>query len=164
MRVVMLVFGAALVLSAGSPTFNRDVLPVLQKNCQVCHRPGEAAPFSLLTYESARPWAKAIKAAVLSRKMPPWFADPQYGHFVNDPRLARMPIFKPSWRGSTAGAPEGDAKDKPAPIEFREGWNIKPDVVVTLLEALHGAGEGRGPVARLRRSHTFHQGHLGRRR
>jgi hypothetical protein len=52
------------------------VLPVLQKNCQTCHRPGEIGPMPLLTYEGVRPWAKAIKAAVLSKKMPPWFADP----------------------------------------------------------------------------------------
>src|SRR6201988_4488292 len=65
----------------GKPTFSRHVAPILQKNCQTCHRPGQAAPFSLLSYEQARPWAKAIKAAVLQKKMPPWFADPQYGKF-----------------------------------------------------------------------------------
>jgi hypothetical protein len=137
MRLPMLSLGCAVALSAApavtQPTFNRDVLPVLQKNCQVCHRPGEAAPFSLLTYESARPWAKAIKAAVLSRKMPPWFADPKYGHFVNDPRLEDADIQTiVAW--VDAGAPGGEAKDKPAPVEWREGWNIKPDVVVSLLK------------------------------
>src|SRR5689334_16772102 len=71
-----------------SPTFNKDVLPVLQKQCQSCHRPGEVAPMSLLTYQEARPWAKAIKAAVLSKKMPPWFADAKYGHFQNERRLS----------------------------------------------------------------------------
>src|ERR1700691_4218437 len=87
---IVLMIGTA-ALAANTPkssvTFNKDVLPVLQKNCQVCHRPGEAAPFSMLTYESARPWAKAMKTAVLSHKMPPWDADPKYGHFVNDARL-----------------------------------------------------------------------------
>src|SRR5215831_6029141 len=68
-------------------TFNKQVLPILQKNCQSCHRPGNIAPMSFLTYESTRPWAKAMKAAVAMRKMPPWFADPQYGHFANDPSL-----------------------------------------------------------------------------
>ena len=62
--------------AAAAPTFYKDVLPVLQKNCQACHRPGEAAPMSFLTYESTRPWAKAIKQAVVTRKMPPWFAEP----------------------------------------------------------------------------------------
>ena len=69
---------------SSSVTFYRDVLPILEKNCQVCHRPGEIGPMPLLTYENVRPWAKAIKASVLSRKMPPWLADPRYGHFIND--------------------------------------------------------------------------------
>ena len=61
---------------SASPTFNKDVLPILQKNCQGCHRPGEVAPMSLLSYNDARPWAKAMKVAVVTKKMPPWFADP----------------------------------------------------------------------------------------
>ena len=68
-------------------TFNKDVLPILQKNCQTCHRPGQIGPFSMLSYKETRPWAKAIKAAVGSRTMPPWFADPRYGHFTNDRSL-----------------------------------------------------------------------------
>src|SRR5882724_4965019 len=75
-----------------APTFSKDVAPILQSRCQGCHRPGEAAPFSLLTYEQARPWAKAIKTAVLSRKMPPWFADPHYGKFSNDSSLQQKEI------------------------------------------------------------------------
>src|SRR5262249_12828394 len=62
--------------SKSAPTFNKDVLPILQKNCQTCHRPGEVAPMSFLTYKDARPWAKAMKDAVVKRQMPPWFADP----------------------------------------------------------------------------------------
>src|SRR5450432_1613732 len=73
-------------------TFTRDVAPILQARCQVCHRPGEAAPFSLLTYAQARPWAKAIKEAGLTRKMPPWFADPHYGRFSNDGSLQQIEI------------------------------------------------------------------------
>ena len=69
--------------AARSVTFNRDVVPILQKNCQTCHRPGQIAPMSLLTYKDARPWARAIKNAVVARTMPPWFADPEYGHFRN---------------------------------------------------------------------------------
>src|SRR5437870_13717822 len=83
---------AANISMAESVTFNKDVLPILQRNCQTCHRPGNIAPMSLLTYESARPWAKAMKAAVVTRKMPPWFADPQYGHFSNDPSLKQEEI------------------------------------------------------------------------
>src|SRR5882672_8964537 len=75
-----------------APTFAKDVAPVLQKNCQNCHRPGEAGPFSLLTYDQARPWAKAIKAAVVQRKMPPWFADAHYGRFSNDSSLSPKEI------------------------------------------------------------------------
>ena len=73
-------------------TFNKDVLPVLQENCQSCHRPGGIAPMSLLTYDSARPWAKAIKTAVLSKKMPPWFADPHVGKFRNAPKITQSQI------------------------------------------------------------------------
>src|SRR5215510_8284174 len=98
-----------------SLTFHKDVLPVLQKNCQICHRPGQIAPMSFLTYESVRPWAKAMKAAVLSRKMPPWFADPKYGHFSNDRALKQSDIDTiAAW--ADGGAKEGDPKDAPAPV------------------------------------------------
>jgi len=90
------------VLAAGTPknsvTFNKDVLPILQKNCQVCHRPGEVGPMAFLSYEGTRPWAKAMKEAVLTRKMPPWFADPQYGHYANDRRLSD-PTSRRWWLG-----------------------------------------------------------------
>src|SRR5260370_29948961 len=79
---------AAAMAASNGVTVNRDVLPVLQKNCQECHRPGEVAPMSLLTYSEARPWAKALNAAGVTQKMPPWFADPKYGHFANDRRLS----------------------------------------------------------------------------
>jgi hypothetical protein len=110
-------------------TFARDVAPILEKNCQGCHRPGEAAPFSLLTYQQARPWAKAMKEAVRLKKMPPWFADPLYGKFSNDHSLAVKDVdIIAAW--ADAGAPEGDPKDLPAPLSFVEGWSIpKPDVV-----------------------------------
>src|ERR1700680_2334179 len=91
-----------------SVTFNKDVLPILQKNCQSCHRTGEVAPMSLLTYTEARPWAKAIKTAVVSRKMPPWFADPKYGHFANNRTLSAAEISTlVAWVDN--GAQEGDA-------------------------------------------------------
>src|SRR5437879_10190969 len=77
---------------AGPVTFNKDVLPILQRNCQTCHRPGNIAPMSFLTYESTRPWAKAMKTAAVSRKMPPWFADSKYGHYSNDPSLTPVEI------------------------------------------------------------------------
>src|SRR5579864_9217641 len=72
---------------ASKPTFYRDVLPILQDHCQNCHRPDEAAPMPLVTYEQTRPWARQMAAAVEMKMMPPWFADPQHGHFSNDPSL-----------------------------------------------------------------------------
>src|SRR5215510_4490332 len=68
-------------------TFTRDVAPILYSKCVTCHRAGEVAPMPLLSYEDARPWARAIKEKVVLRQMPPWFADPKYGSFVNDPSL-----------------------------------------------------------------------------
>jgi mono/diheme cytochrome c family protein len=117
--------------NAGSVTFNKQVLPILQKTCQSCHRPGEIAPMSFLTYQEVRPWAKGIKAAVVKRQMPPWFADPAYGHFANDKRLTDAEIATLSaW--VDGGAVEGDAKDKPAPITFHDGWNIAPDMIIEM--------------------------------
>src|SRR6267142_4102290 len=113
---------------ATSVTFNKDVLPILQKNCQGCHRPGEIAPMSFLTYKDTRPWAKAIKTAVVSRKMPPWFADPNYGHFANDRTLSDAAI-KTLAAWADGGAVEGDPKEAPKPIDFVAGWSIKPDMV-----------------------------------
>ncbi|HUI76917.1 MAG TPA: cytochrome c [Bryobacteraceae bacterium] len=128
-------------VAAPDVTFNKDILPILQKNCQSCHRPGEIGPFSLLTYESARPWAKSIKAAVLTEKMPPWFADPKYGHFANDRRLSDTDIKKiAAW--VDAGAPEGNPKDKPAPLTWTDGWNIKPDVVLGMQKPYNVPAKG----------------------
>ncbi len=124
------------------PTFYKDVLPVFEKNCQTCHRPGEAAPMSLLTYENARPYAKSIKQAVLTKKMPPWFADPHYGKFSNDRRLSDEDI-KTLVAWVDAGAKAGDPKDAPKPVEFADGWQIgKPDVVFEVPTAFHVPASG----------------------
>ena len=135
MRFVAVAFLAALAadVSSSAPasaTFNKDVLPILQRNCQSCHRPGQIAPMSFLNYESVRPWAKAIKAAVVTRKMPPWFADPKYGHFSNDRALKQSDIdTMVAW--VDGGAKEGDPKDAPSPIEWpKDRWLIQPDYVV----------------------------------
>src|SRR5262245_37538317 len=74
--------------SAG-PTFNKDVAPILYANCVVCHRPGEVAPMSLLTFADARPWARAIKTRLLNGEMPPWYADPQGADFTNKPKITK---------------------------------------------------------------------------
>src|SRR5881275_598698 len=128
--------------SSTSVTFNRDVLPILQKQCQDCHRPGEVAPMSFLTYKDTRPWAKAIKEAVLTKKMPPWFADPQHGRFSNERKLNQAEIDTLT-RWAEAGAPEGDAKDRPAPVAFpADGWNIHPDRVVAMEKPYEVAANG----------------------
>jgi hypothetical protein len=122
----------SLAMAANQPrpmTFHKDVLPILQARCQGCHRPGEIGLMPLLTYQQARPWAKAIKEAVLSRKMPPWSADSTVAHYRNDPSLSAAEIETLTlW--ADAGAPEGDLKDAPPPRQFVAGWNIgQPDIV-----------------------------------
>ncbi len=124
---------ALLVVTMAAVTFNKDVLPILQKHCQECHRPGEAAPMSLLTYKDARPWAAAMRQAVLTKKMPPWHAvDVPHEKFLNDRRLTAAEIGTiVQW--AQTGAVEGDAKDAPPPRTFASEWTIgKPDVVIDM--------------------------------
>ncbi|HEX4168743.1 MAG TPA: cytochrome c [Bryobacteraceae bacterium] len=139
MKIGLSLTGAVWLLSAGlafgqtvAPTFSKDVMPILQKDCQTCHRPGEAGPFSMLSYKETRPWAAAMKEAVLTRKMPPWFADPHYGKFSNGHVLSDADIQTiVAW--ADAKAPEGDPKDLPAPVKWVQGWGIgKPDKVFEL--------------------------------
>jgi hypothetical protein len=106
-----------------TPTFHKDVQPILQRHCQSCHRPGEIGPMPLLTYSQARPFAAAIRETVRLKKMPPWGADPAHGKFANDPSLTPAEINTLSeW--AAGKAPEGDPKDAPAPLTFVNGWNI----------------------------------------
>jgi mono/diheme cytochrome c family protein len=145
MRVLSLgLLCGALVAAAPSTetTFYKDALPVLQKNCQSCHRPGEAGPMSFMSYDSTRPYAKAIKAAVLSKKMPPWFADPHYGKFANDRTMSEADI-KTLVAWVDGGAKAGNAKDAPKPVEFAEGWQIgKPDMVFEVPTAFNIPASG----------------------
>jgi len=115
-------FGAA-------PTFSKDVAPVFYKNCVSCHRPGEIAPMSLLTYKDARPWAKTIREKVAGREMPPWHADPSHGKWDNDRRLSAKDIATiVAW--VEGGALEGNPKDLPSPPALVSGWQIgQPDVI-----------------------------------
>lgn len=117
---------------SGSPTFYRDVLPILQKRCQGCHRAGEIGPMPLVTYDQVRPYAGAIADSVTRRQMPPWFADPRVGKFSNDPSLTPQEIDTlNSWANS--GAPAGDQRDAPPPPEFAQGWVIsQPDLVLRM--------------------------------
>lgn len=117
-----------------SPTFAKDVAPIFFNSCAECHRPGEAAPFSLLTYKESRPWAKSIREKVVNRVMPPWHADPKHHEFANDRRLSPAQIETiVAWADS--GAKEGDPKDLPAAPKFVDGWSIgKPDIVIPMPE------------------------------
>jgi hypothetical protein len=115
-------------------TFARDVAPIFYKNCAECHRPGEAAPMSLLSYKEARPWARSIKEKVVNKEMPPWHADPHYQEFANDRRLTQAQISTiTAWVDQ--GAKEGDPKDLPPAPKFVDGWTIgKPDLVLSMPE------------------------------
>src|SRR5689334_23718802 len=91
--VGLIALAGVLRLQAATPvTFHKDVEPILQARCQGCHHPGDIGPMSLMSYQEARPWAKAIRAAVAQKKMPPWFADPGHGHFANDRTLPQSDI------------------------------------------------------------------------
>ena len=120
--------------SAKNVTFNKDIAPIFFKSCAECHRPGESAPFSVLSYKDVRPWAKSIRENVANREMPPWHADPHTGEWANDRRLKQQEIDAiTAWIDS--GAKEGDARDLPATPQFAEGWTIgKPDVVIEVPE------------------------------
>lgn len=116
------------------PTFHKDILPIFQKNCQSCHRPGQIGPMPLLTYEQARPWARAIKAKVVAREMPPWFADPHYNEFANDRRLSDRDL-ETIVRWTDAGAAAGSPHDAPPPVAWApHGWQIPPDLVIDAVE------------------------------
>jgi hypothetical protein len=133
--VVALRLSAAYVVAAqtattAAATFYKDVAPVLQKNCETCHRPGQIAPMAFQTFEATRPYARAIRTAVLAKTMPPWFADAGSGHILNDRSLTPAEIDTlVKW--ADTGAPAGNPKDAPRPIQWPDGgWQIKPDLIV----------------------------------
>jgi hypothetical protein len=115
--------------TAAAPTFSGEVAPIMYAKCVACHRPGEVAPMSLITYKDVRPWASSIREKVTSRVMPPWHADRQYGAFRNEQSLTQNEIDTiVKW--VNAGAPEGNPSRMPALPKFPEGWQIgTPDVV-----------------------------------
>ena len=120
--------------AAATPTFSKDVAPILYKNCVTCHRDGEIAPMSLLTYEDARPYAKAIRDEVGEGHMPPWHADAPAGTFENERKLTDAEK-KTLLAWVAGGAPRGNPKDLPPAPEFPEGWTIgKPDLVLAMQE------------------------------
>jgi hypothetical protein len=127
--------------SPAAPTFYRDVLPILQKHCQNCHRPGEMA-FPLMTYRQVGPRARAIRESVATKKMPPWLADPDCGRFLNDPSLSQNEIETLAmW--ANGGAQAGNPHEGPPALRWTEGWNISPpDVVIEMQRPVVLASKG----------------------
>ena len=131
-RLALLVVGVAALASFrvtaqspalhAAPTFAKDVAPIMFNKCANCHRPGEVAPMSLLSYEDARPWAKAIKAKVVAREMPPWGADmAQTLPMRNDVSLSQKEVDTiAAW--VDGGAARGNAGDMPPAPTFATGW------------------------------------------
>ncbi len=122
----------AAAADADAVVFSRDVAPILMRHCVGCHRPGEIAPMSLLTYREARPWARSIRRVVVSGEMPPWFANPEHGVWANDARLSEQEIETiVAW--VDGGALAGDPALIPEPPRFRDGWQLgEPDYVIEL--------------------------------
>jgi hypothetical protein len=149
MTRILLVLGC-LGLSASAvaepPTFAKDVAPILYGSCVGCHRPGEVAPMSLISYEDVRPWAKAIRSKVVSREMPPWGADPHYGTFKDDRSLNAAQIATiVAW--ADGGAPRGRDTDLPRLPSFTAGWSHgEPDVVIDMPVEFAIPAEGEVPV------------------
>ena len=141
-----LVVGGSLLLLAGSAsaqdvTYAADVAPILMENCVTCHRPGEVAPMSLLTFEDARKWARSIGEQVSERRMPPWHAAPGLREYTNDRSLddADVDVIQ---RWVAAGSPRGDTQLPPVPT-FSEGWQLgQPDIELTWDAPYQIAAEG----------------------
>ena len=133
----------SIVSSNSAPvTFARDIAPIFYKNCATCHRPGEIAPMSLMSFKDARPWAKSIREKVVDGTMPPWHADPKHGSFSNDRRLTKKEIDTiVAW--VDGGAAEGNPRDLPRSPRFTDGWQIgKPDVVLSMSKEYSVPAEG----------------------
>ena len=132
--------------------FTSDVAPILMRHCVKCHRPGEIAPMSLLTWREARPWARSIQRVVVNREMPPWLANPEHGTWANDARLSQEEVDTiVSW--VEGGAKRGDSAQMPEPPVFTEGWQLgEPDYVIEL-PAVTVPAEGpdvfRDPIVRI---------------
>jgi hypothetical protein len=135
MALTLSVIGTTRTTTAATPTFSKDVAPIIYKNCASCHRPGDIAPMSLLSYAQTRPWAKAIREQVATGQMPPWHATQAHGTFANDRRMSEKEK-ETLLRWVDGGAPQGNEKDLPPLPKFTEGWEIgKPDVVLTMPKA-----------------------------
>jgi len=142
---MILMAWTATALAAGAPTFSKDVAPILFKSCVECHRPTAMAPMSLMSYEDARPWARAIKQKVAARQMPPWGADPTVAKYSNDVSLTQAQIDTiTAW--VDAGSVEGDRRDLPKAPQFAEGWSIgKPDYIFKMQKPFTVPADGTVP-------------------
>ena len=149
-RAILAAFGATLLLhtataapqnSPAVPTFYREVLPILQNHCQNCHRPDQMA-MPLVTFDQAAAHAHAIVESVTTKRMPPWLADPNFGHFSNDPSLSAAEINTlAAW--AARGAPAGDSHNASPALHWANGWNISaPDVVLEMPRAVPLAPKG----------------------
>ena len=147
----LLVVSVAGVASAGAaegtPTFAKDIAPILYENCVACHRPNHLAPMSLITYADARPWARAVKTKVLTREMPPWGADSSVRAYKNDASLTQTEIDTiAAW--VDGGAPEGNAADLPEVPQFAEGWSIgEPDLIFSMVKPFEVPADGTVPYS-----------------
>ena len=145
----LLVLGVASMANAeaaeGTPTFAKDVAPILYENCVACHRPNHLAPMSLISYDDARPWARAVKSKVVAKEMPPWGADSSVRAYRNDASLTQAEIDTiAAW--VDGGAPEGNAADLPEVPQFADGWSIgEPDLIFTMLEPFDVPADGTVP-------------------
>lgn len=128
--------------NAAAPMFYRDVLPILEQHCQSCHRQGGIAPMPLVTYRQARAYAGSIAAMTRQKRMPPWFADPHFGKFSNDPSLTSEQIQTlQSW--ATTHAPAGNPRDAPPSPPRAKDWNIpQPDLVLRMPKAVSIPAKG----------------------
>lgn len=132
----------AVVKAPTTATYHKDVLPILQKHCQVCHRPGEVGPFSLMTYKQAVTWAEDIKEYTATKKMPPWKPTEAAFAFHGERKLSDAEI-KTLAAWADGGTPEGNAKDAPPPVKFGDGWALgTPDLVLTPDEDFHLGASG----------------------
>ena len=145
--LVLGVGGLASAEAAGTPTFAKDIAPILYENCVACHRPNHLAPMSLITYADARPWARAVKTKVLAREMPPWGADSSVRAYKNDASLTQTEIDTiAAW--VDGGAPEGNAVDLPEVPQFAEGWSIgEPDLIFSMVKPFEVPADGTVPYS-----------------
>ena len=144
--LVVLALAAPARAASSTPTFTKDVAPIIFNSCVSCHRTGEVAPMSLMTYQDVRPWAKSIRLKVANREMPPWGADRRFGVWKDDRSLTDEQIDTIT-KWVDAGAPKGDDKDLPPSPTFEGGWTHgEPDLVIDMPVDFEIPAEGEVPV------------------